>query len=66
MICTKQKASSQSIYARTSEKDWSTTGRSGKGFRVGLSMRRSDYATFMTYDVFDNIDISYTIGKIYI
>ena len=42
MICTKQKTSSPSIYARTSERDWSTTGRSGKGFRAGLSMRGSD------------------------
>ena len=44
MICTKQKTSSPSIHARTSEKDWSTTGRSGKGFRAGLSIRRSDHS----------------------
>lgn len=47
MICTKQKTSSPSIYGRTSERDWITTGRSGKGFRAGSSMRWSDYFTFM-------------------
>lgn len=46
MICTKQKTSSPSICARTSERDWSTTGRSGKGFRADLSMRRSDCPSY--------------------
>ena len=54
MICTKQKSSSPSIYARISERDWSTTGRSGKGFRAGSSMRRSDYVTLMLTYLYNN------------
>ncbi|MEM7928019.1 hypothetical protein Q4R04_19865, partial [Morganella morganii] len=37
-----------------SERDWSITGRSGKGFRAGSSMRRSDYATFMLTYLYRN------------
>lgn len=33
MICTKQKASSPSIYARTSERGWSTTGKCQRNCR---------------------------------
>lgn len=54
MICTKQKTSSPSIYARTSERGWSTTGRSGKGFRAGSSMRGSDHVTFMLTYLYRN------------
>lgn len=54
MICTKQKTSSPSIYGRTSKRDWSTTGRLGKGFRVGSSMRGSDHVTFMLTYLYRN------------